>query len=157
MKYYFLALPIIALACTSAAAEQGRVVGITDGDTLTVLVDQKPIKVRIAQIDAPESGQAFGKAAKQTLANLCFNKTATIMLGSSDIYKRTVSDVACDGVDAGVHMVSSGYAWAFDRYVKNRLLFVYQQTAKQMHLGLWQDADPIAPWIWRKQSKSATQ
>jgi micrococcal nuclease len=157
MKLHFLAFAIAAFPCANALAEQGRVVGITDGDTLTVLIDQRPIKIRIAQIDAPESGQPFGKAAKQTLSDLCFNKAATIALGNLDIYKRTVSDVVCGGVDVGSHMVSSGHAWAFDRYVKNKNLFVYQQSAKQMQLGLWQDANPIPPWIWRKQSKGITQ
>lgn len=53
-----------------------KVIGIADGDTLTLLVDNRPLKVRLANVDAPEKAQAFGNRSRQSLSDLCFGKNA---------------------------------------------------------------------------------
>jgi len=135
-----------------AAAEQitGRVVAIQDGDTLTVLVDRRQVKVRMVEIDAPEKAQAFGNRSKQSLSDLCFNKTTKLDDKGKDRYGRTLARVTCDGVDANAEQVKRGMAWVYDRYVTDRGLYSFQDEAKAARRGLWVDAQPIPPWEWRK-------
>ncbi len=111
-------LASIALADTIA----GKVVGVHDGDSLTVLVDQHQIKVRLADIDALELKQAFGQRSKQSLSDLCFQKSATLEDQGRDRYGRTIARVRCAGENANREQVRRGMAWVFDRYVKDRSL-----------------------------------
>ena len=98
------------------------VVGITDGDTLSARCEGVgTIKVRLAEIDAPEHQQHFAEGSRQALAALCFEKRAEIRPIAAnnglDRYGRTVAHVACSGIDASAQQVRDGMAWAFDRYV----------------------------------------
>ena len=135
-------------ACSSMTA-----VGITDGDTLTVLQkrDKIPIKVRISAIDAPEKKQPFGEQAKQELSDLCFKKSVKLIYVDTDRYGRTVADVYCDGINAGEAMVTRGYAWAYEKYIGEKGYYrELQAKAKSQGAGLWVDTNPTAPWDWRK-------
>jgi endonuclease YncB( thermonuclease family) len=129
---------------------QGRVVSITDGDTLTVLVDRQQMKVRLAEIDAPESKQPFGQRSKQSLAELCFGKNVRLVEQGHDRYKRTIARVYCAGIDANREQVRRGMAWVFDRYVKDRALYSDQEVARAAKRGLWADPKPMPPWEWRR-------
>lgn len=131
----------------------GRVVGIADGDTLTVLdANNVQHKVRLNAIDAPELGQAFGQASKKALSQICYGSNAFVQYIDTDKYNRTVGRVLCNGKDAQEAMVSQGYAWVYDKYVSNYgYLYDLQNTAKQQKLGLWSDMSPIPPWDWRHQ------
>ena len=91
---------------------------MTDGDTLTVLVDRKPIKVRLADIDAPERKQPYGTRSRQSLAELCHKKLATVGARDTDRYGRTVGYVRCAGVEANAEQVRRGMAWVFTRYAR---------------------------------------
>ena len=126
------------------------VIGISDGDTITVLHEREPVKIRLAEIDAPEKKQPFGTKSKQALSDLCFGKQAVITPKTIDRYGRTVARVKCDGQDASEQQVSSGMAWVFDRYVTDRSLYPLQDEARSARRGLWADADPVPPWEWRK-------
>src|SRR5918999_882120 len=97
-----LLLVIVALVFTHRALADfaGRVVKVSDGDTMTVLVNKQQVRVRLESIDAPESKQAFGKRSQQSLAQLCAGKTALIRDTGKDRYGRTIGWVACDGIDA---------------------------------------------------------
>ena len=96
-----LAAFILAIAYPAAAEKiTGRVVAIQDGDTLTVLVDRRQLKVRLANIDAPESRQPFGTRSKQSLSDVCFKKEARLETNGQDRYGRTIATVYCAGVDA---------------------------------------------------------
>lgn len=92
---------LLTLALSLAfPASAHQVIGVSDGDTLTLLVDRKPLKVPLANIDAPEKAQAFGNVSRQSLSALCFGKEATYQAQDVDRYGRTVAVVMCAGVDA---------------------------------------------------------
>ena len=145
----FALLPVAGLAETIT----GRVVGVADGDTLTVLHDRKQIKVRLVEIDAPEKKQAFGNRSKESLSAMCFGKTATLADKGKDRYGRTLARVNCDGIDANAEQVRRGMAWVYDRYVTDKGLYAVQAEAKAQRRGLWADANPVPPWEWRRGKK----
>jgi endonuclease YncB( thermonuclease family) len=133
----------------------GRVVGVADGDTLTVLDDMnQQHRIRLAGIDAPEKAQPFGQAAKKMLSELCYNKEATVEVLNKDRYGRTVGDVNCDRVNANAEMVNSGHAWVYRHYDKGfESFYVIEKSAKEARIGLWADESPIPPWEWRRKGK----
>ena len=123
------------------------VVAIADGDTLTVRPDGgEQLRVRVAEIDAPESRQPFGAAAKRSLSDLCFRERAEIRPQKTDRYGRTVARVTCRGQDASAHQVRTGVAWVFERYASDRSLFRLQDEAKAAGRGLWSEPAPVPPW-----------
>ncbi|HEV6968097.1 thermonuclease family protein [Roseateles sp.] len=137
----------------SAAILFCLIVGISDGDTLTARCGPadaaQTVKVRLAEIDAPEKAQPFGQRSRQALAALCFKRPATVSVQTKDRYGRAVARVECDGLDASAEQVRTGVAWVFDRYVKDRSLYALQDEARAAGRGLWADAAPVAPWEWR--------
>jgi len=149
VKWYAAVLLTLVALTANAETITGKVVAVADGDTLTVLHDRKQIKVRLTEIDAPEKKQAFGNRSKQSLSDLCFNKTATLNGKGKDRYGRTLARVTCDGVDANAEQVKRGMAWVFDRYVADNSLYALQDDAKAAQRGLWRDTEPVPPWEWR--------
>ncbi len=125
----------------------GDVVGISDGDTLTVLVEQRQVRVRLAEIDAPERGQAFGNKARQHLGDLCIRRPAKVTPQVQDVYGRLVARVRCDGVDASEAQVRAGFAWVYTKYAPlDSPLYVLESEARTARRGLWLDPKPQAPW-----------
>ena len=150
MRAAFLAAAIAAVPSVALADFSGRVVKISDGDTLVVLVDRQPIRVRLDGIDAPERGQAFGKRSQQSLAEICAAREARVEDRGKDRYGRTIGRVSCTGIDANSEQVRRGMAWVFDRYVKpDSPLYGLQSEARRLKRGLWGDANAVAPWQWR--------
>lgn len=153
---------LIVLLCTtygvaSAQGETllGRVVGVADGDTITVLsAENRQIKVRLAEIDAPEKAQPFGAKSKRSLSDLCFGKTAELKPLTVDRYGRTVARVFCAGVDANAEQVRRGLAWVYDRYVTDHSLYELQEAARAQRLGLWSESGPVPPWDWRRRKSN---
>jgi endonuclease YncB( thermonuclease family) len=142
---------VFALASLTAHADfTGKVVAVADGDTLTVLREHEQIKVRLNGIDAPEKAQAFGNRSKQSLSELCFDKTATLAEQGKDRYGRTLARVHCDGIDANSQQVRRGMAWVYRKYApKDSPLYAVEDEAKVARRGLWGDAEPMPPWEWR--------
>lgn len=125
-------------------------VAIQDGDTLTVLVAEQQIKIRLASIDAPELGQAFGTRSRESLAELCHQQQATVTPAGRDRYGRTIGEVACNGLPAGPEQVRRGMAWVYPRYApKGSPLFQIEMEARAARRGLWADPDPTPPWEYR--------
>lgn len=91
---------ILILAQLAVPAFADQVIGIADGETMTVPQDRKPVNVRLADVDAPEKRQAFGERAKQSLYELCFGKDATLVARNTDRYGRVVARVTCADIDA---------------------------------------------------------
>lgn len=155
-KILLIALSMSFPPVAYAETISGKVIAISDGDTLTLLVDgNRQIKIRLAAIDAPEKNQAFGNRAKQQLSDLCFDKNATLKVISTDRYGRTVGDIYCAGSNANLEMVKSGLAWVFRKYDKGfEYLYESEEEARTAKRGLWADPNPIAPWDWRKSKGS---
>jgi endonuclease YncB( thermonuclease family) len=142
----FLALLLLG----SAAAAQpgtilvGRVVAITDGAVLTALVAKRQVKVRLADIDAPEATLPLGSRSRQSLAAICFNKVARLHVHGKDRYGRTIATVYCAGIDANAEQVSRGMAWVFDRYGRpDTSLHALQEEARAAARGLWSDPEAV--------------
>ncbi|WP_245610818.1 thermonuclease family protein [Xenophilus azovorans] len=154
-----IAAAVLALAAATAYADfTGKVVGVVDGDTLDVLVEKRPVRVRLAEIDAPEKRQAFGTRARQKLSELTFGKTATVRDHGTDWRgTRTVGHVLVDGQDVGRSMVAAGMAWAYPQYVKDRSLYDVEARARAEGRGLWADASPTPPWRWRAEGRAAAK
>ena len=142
----------LLLAINPAQADvRGRVVSVHDGDTLTVLVERREVKVRLTDIDAPELKQAFGTRSRQSLAELCFGKEASLDVRGRDRYKRTLAIVTCAGTEANVEQVRRGFAWTYTRFARaDSPLNAIENEARSAHRGLWADPAAVAPWDWRR-------
>ena len=127
-------------------------VGVTDGDTLRARCGRATIKVRLAEIDAPERGQAFGTQSRRALSSLCLGQRARIENRGRDGYGRTFGRVICSGKDASAEQVKSGMAWVYDRYATDRTLYHLQNEARANGRGLWSHTRPLPPWEWRRRN-----
>jgi len=131
------------------------VVAIADGDTLTVRCGDEgqyqQVKIRLAEIDAPEKSQPFGQQSKQYLSNLCFGQQAQIAPRAQDRYGRTVARVECKGEDASAAMVKSGLAWAYTKYLTDPEIERLAAQARADKVGLWAAPDAVPPWAYRHQ------
>ncbi len=136
---------------------EGRVIGVSDGDTITVLDSTKTRhKIRLAGIDAPESKQAFGQVSKRHLSDLVFDRDVVLDCGKTDKYRRQVCVVMVDGMDANLSQVKTGMAWWYRKYQREQTerqrvdYEAAESAAKAGRIGLWQDVEPAPPWEWRK-------
>lgn len=146
-----LSLAVLLPAVVAKAGPPVRVVGVHDGDTLTVLADRQRVRVRLTDIDAPELGQPFGRRAKSALSDLCFGKPAEMEVRGRDRYGRTLARVKCDGWDANAEQVYHGYAWVYTRYAPvDSPLYALEHDAKNGRRGLWGADHPVPPWEWRR-------
>lgn len=156
MKKLFLSCcMLLSTLVAGAQTITVKVIGVSDGDTVRVLTANKEnLRVRLSEIDAPESSQAFGTRSKQALSDICFGKSALISLDEQDRYGRYVSRLVCEGVDAQSHMVGIGMAWVYDRYAKDETLYAHQDNARAERRGLWRDANPTPPWNFRRTKRN---
>ncbi len=161
-----------SVSCLAGDVIQGRVVSVSDGDTITVLdADHQQHKIRLSGIDAPEKAQPFGQRSKENLSQLIFGRDVAVEWRKKDRYGRTVGKVmvaepacreaACPKIlDACHAQIVAGMAWWYRQYAKeqesgdaNR----YEQSeleARARRIGLWSDPQPTPPWEWRKEKKS---
>jgi endonuclease YncB( thermonuclease family) len=146
--YASLVLPSLAWADFT-----GKVVVVVDGDTITELRDQEQVKVRLAEIDAPEKAQPFGNKSKQALNDLVHGKQVLVIEQGHDRYKRTIGRVYQDGVDVSAEQIKSGMAWVYRKYSKDASLLPLEDDAKAQRLGLWAEDEPTSPWVWRHLKK----
>ena len=155
---------VIAVFMQAASAETltGRIVGVSDGDTVTLLDGAKrQYKIRLQGIDAPEKRQPFGNVSRQHLAGLVFSRQVVADCGKADRYKREVCTIAVDGVDANLAQVKAGLAWHYKQYQKQQRpeerarYTAAEDRARREKVGLWSDREPQAPWEFRKVKRSA--
>lgn len=146
----FLLLLELPLTCFGDVIV-GKVVGVSDGDTLTVLDSgNRQYKIRLSAIDAPEKNQPFGMRSKQVLSSLCFGKEARVAPLKEDRYGRTVADVNCGGRNVNEEQIRGGMAWVYRKYAKGYGdLYRLEDEARASRRGLWADSEPIPPWEWR--------
>lgn len=148
MKYVLFF--VVAVFCSQAYAN--KVIGVLDGDTIDVLENGKSLRIRLANIDAPEKSQPFGQASKKSLSDLCYGKDATYIPGTIDRYGRTVAVIKCDGIEANMTQVVRGLAWVYEHYNKDVRLPALEKIARANRTGLWHDNAPTPPWEYRHKS-----
>jgi endonuclease YncB( thermonuclease family) len=153
----FLILVALALGNTASAnVIQGRVVGVSDGDTVTVVdANSTQYKIRLTGIDAPEKAQAYGQKAKESLSDLVFGKSVEVEWSKQDRYGRIVGKIKLNGVDINLEQIKRGMAWHYKQYLKeqspeDRVAYAQSESqARDQGVGLWQDPTPIEPSVFR--------
>jgi len=150
-----LTCAVVLSAQTPPDSIQGRVVGVSDGDTITVLqIDAQghktPIKIRLDGIDCPEKAQAFGQRAKQYTSNMVFGKEVTVQISGKDRYGRSLGEVFISTTSVNQSLVKDGLAWWYRKYTpEDRELEALETSARSERRGLWQDKQPTPPWEFR--------
>lgn len=150
------------LPLAAAAVEfDGTIVGVADGDTVTLLDASKTQhRIRLDGIDAPERTQPHGQRARQSLAALAHGKPARADCPKIDRYGRAVCRVFIDGVDVGLEQIRRGFAWHYVKYAHeqraiDRLNYARAEgDARATSAGLWSFSDPVPPWDYRRLQKS---
>jgi micrococcal nuclease len=134
-----------------------KVIGVKDGDTVSILMEGKEQTVRLAHIDCPEKKQPYGTKAKQVVSDLCFGQYVKLIGdGKMDRYKRLIAEIVLpNGININQKLVKNGLAWHFKKYSKDSKYAQLETEARTKKAGLWKEKDPIAPWAWRKARKSA--
>ncbi|WP_045494013.1 thermonuclease family protein [Chryseobacterium sp. StRB126] len=149
-----LLFPAILFSQTS-----GKVIKVSDGDTITVLLKgntQK--KLRLAEVDCPENGQAFGKNAKQFTSSQVFGKTVKFKETSTDRYGRSIAKIYYDNDKyLSKEVIKAGMGWWYFSYSKDDSLGKLQEKAQQNKIGLWQDVHAVAPWDFRKMKREQSK
>jgi micrococcal nuclease len=160
MKIYrYLSLLTLVLSFLSfqvITTINGKIVGVTDGDTVKLLTaDFTEIKVRLEGIDCPEKNQAFGQKAKQYASDLCFDKQVTLQKTGEDKYGRTLGYIILpDGRNLNKEMLKGGYAWHYKKYNQSKEFADLEEQARIAKKGLWSDPHAMAPWEFRKMKKN---
>ena len=138
----------------------GKIVQVSDGDTVNILVNNETHRIRLASIDAPETahgssrpGQPYGEASRKHLADYVAGKTLTLICFEKDQYGRDVCDIPVGDTTANRLQVQHGMAWANQqgggKYLRDPKLVELEKKAKQAKLGLWVEPHAVAPWVWR--------
>ncbi|MEY3051560.1 MAG: hypothetical protein RLY31_1345 [Bacteroidota bacterium] len=132
-----------------------KVVGIQDGDSVTALdlARNKTCKIRLAHIDCPESGQAFGNRAKQFTSDACFGRSIRFLQTGKDRYGRLVGVITVDGRNLNMDLVENGLAWHYKQYSTDKSYAAAEQRARNSRRGLWKDPSPVPPWAYRRARK----
>ena len=155
MRCRLIAFFTLTLSFTGSALAgivTGNVTGVLDGDTIEVLHNQHPERIRLNGIDCPEKSQAFGQKAKQAASDLAFGKEVTLQTHGYDKYKRTLADVILpDGTNVNQELVKQGWCWWYRKYAPgDTTLERLESEAREGRKGLWVDPQPVPPWVYRK-------
>ena len=152
----FIALAVLTTT-SNADTLTGRVVGIADGDTLTLLdANNNHHKIRLSGIDSPEKGQPFGQACKKSLSDLAYDRAVAIESSKLDRYGRVIGKVLVNGQDVNLEQVRRGCGWHYKKYqneqsLDDRLSYnAAEEFARVGRVGLWTDNESMPPWEWRK-------
>ena len=146
LKSYFTvllltcSLPVFALEITY----------FYDGDTVKIKDQAYEYKLRLTDIDAPERNQTYGKKSRRALMNFCAETNIFVAISGTDKYGRKLGKLLCNQQDVSIHMVKYGHAWFNKRFSMDYTLDLAEQNARKNKLGLWQNAKPAPPWVWRK-------
>lgn len=160
MSYFSLCLATLLL-CLSGLVHAnevvGLVVGVSDGDTITLLDSNKTQhKIRLAGIDAPEKNQPFGQASKKSLSDLIFDKRVTVFWEKTDRYQRIIGKIILEDQDICFEQVKRGMAWHYKQYQREQTnedrskYSLAEKEARENKIGLWLDDDPVEPSKFRR-------
>jgi endonuclease YncB( thermonuclease family) len=153
-----LCIPVSGTPAAERVLE-GRVIAVLDGDTIDVLVDERPVRVRVSAIDTPERGQPWAARAKQALSARVFGKEVRVIQVTTDIYGRTVGEVYADDVCVGCELVRNGHAWVYRRFTVDAVLIELEAEAREARRGLWSlpESERVPPWDWRRRGKKGRE
>ena len=156
MRRILITILIMFPLLLSAQVLKGRAVGITDGDTFTLLVNgNEQVKIRIDGIDAPEKKQDFGNRAKEYLSGMIWGKELTVTVTKKDKWKRSIGKVSTPEIkDVGLEMIKAGLAWQYRDYNKDESYAEAERLARESKKGLWLDKNPIRPQDFRKEHRN---
>jgi len=169
MHKWLLALSL-SYAATAAQADEfaAKVIVVLDGDTVMVVRscngskpaatgvhmppcgDGRPLRIRLAEIDAPEKAQPGGAESKKSLVGMVLKKQVSVNAQTVDKYGRLVAHLKVDGVNVNEEQVRRGMAWEYSNYHRNKTYIALQNEAQKARRGLWARTDPVPPWEWRK-------
>ena len=147
---------LASAALPNAQSFSGRVVGIADGDTITVMREGRSLRVRLDGVDTPEKGQDFANRAKQFTSALVFGETVEVRGEDTDRYGRLVARVITGGQDVSEELVRAGLAWHYVAYSNDPRLAAAEAEARSARRGLWRLADPQPPWDYRAAARLPT-
>lgn len=158
IRYVILALFLLLVHAVDCYAWTGKVVGVADGDTITVLKQGRKVRIRLSGIDTPEKKQAFGNKAKKFTNAKVRGKVVEVDPVVTDRYGRTVAMIYVGKENLNESLVRAGYAWVYRKYCKDWYCsrwLEYEKQARAKKLGLWADPHPMPPWEWRHGGKNA--
>ncbi|OHB65810.1 MAG: hypothetical protein A2V70_07210 [Planctomycetes bacterium RBG_13_63_9] len=128
----------------------GKVVRVTDGDTLTVLAEESRRKIRLAGVDAPELKQPFGDEAKKALSKKLFGKMVEVRVIGKEPDGTALGIVRLEDHYVNVELVREGCAWHDIDANDSPTLAKAEKQARQKKRGLWAEAEAMPPWEWRR-------
>lgn len=137
----------------SADTYTAKVIKIIDGDTVVVLKDDKTqIKLRLAEIDAPEKHQPWGNRSRKAISNLIFGHKVKVIVSGQDRYGRSIAHLKIHGMDVNQEMITTGNAWVYKKYSKDQKLLAAEKTARKQKIGLWSltPDEILPPWEFRR-------
>jgi micrococcal nuclease len=151
---------ILLISIANAQTITGKVVGVADGDTITVLEGSTQYKIRLYGIDTPERGQDFGNRAKQFTSSKVFGQQVQVTQKDKDRYGRVVGMVFVGNTCVNQVIVKAGLAWVYNQYCKDSVCSKWrglEKQARQSRIGLWSHPNPIPPWDYRRGARSPSQ
>lgn len=143
---------LVALSPLLMADFSGKCVGVLDGDTVSVIKNGTPIRIRLHGIDCPESSQDFGTKAKNFTANMAFGKNVEVKEQNTDGYGRIVGVVFVDGKNLNLELLKAGLAWHYKQFSTDKTYAEAEKNAREQKIGLWSNPNPIPPWEFRKKT-----
>jgi micrococcal nuclease len=139
-------LPLAAGAETYTA----QVIAVLDGDTVMVMRDNRKTTLRLAGIDAPEKQQAYGITSRDALAALVLRKSVRVTTQAVDDYGRGIALIDVGRINVNEELLRRGLAWEYSQHHSNKMLLALQSRAQTAKRGLWVEANPVPPWMFRK-------
>ena len=143
--------PACALLIFQTCQADSLLERVVDGDTVIIREEGARYRLRLMDIDAPELHQAYGKQSQRSLRQLCQTGPISVEKHGQDRYGRTLGYVYCQGTNSSDYQIRQGMAWFNHKYSQRPVLEASQQQAQQAALGLWQQPQPVPPWVWRAQ------
>ena len=154
LSLLLLTAPAFAAPTATETRLTQKVTSVHDGDTFTgINENNEQVKVRLDAVDAPELSQPYGQASRKALGDKLFGKVVTVITKKRDRYGRTIGHVLIGKRDVNLELLEDGAVWHYEAYDHNKRLREAEASARSSKKGLWRDANPVAPWDWRKTEK----